>query len=156
LMKQDQMSMAASVESRVPFLDSPFVEYVATIPGRHKLDGWKTKAVLRKAIKDVVPPEILGRRKMGFPVPMGSWLAGDYSPILDDFVLGARARERGLFNQDYLRQMVAEHRNGDRDHASRLWSLINLEIWQRVFIDGESPREVLSETSSQVNLRAVA
>jgi asparagine synthase (glutamine-hydrolysing) len=156
LMKQDQMSMAASVESRVPFLDTPFVEYAATIPGRYKLRGWKTKAVLREAVKDVLPPEILGRRKMGFPVPMGRWLAGDYTQLLDDLVLGGRALERGLFDADCLRQLVSEHRNGERDHANHLWSLINLEIWQRVFIDGESPGEVLPATSSQMNLRAVA
>src|SRR6266571_6433348 len=76
LMKQDQMSMAASVESRVPFLDHELVEHVAALPGRLKLRGWQTKAVLRAALRDLVPREILTRRKMGFPVPVGRWLRG--------------------------------------------------------------------------------
>src|SRR5262249_37747329 len=90
LMKQDQMSMAASLESRVPFLDHRFVEYVAAMPARHKLHGWETKAVLRAAVKDVIPKEILTRGKMGFPVPFGRWLRGAYSPLLDELVLGER------------------------------------------------------------------
>ena len=143
LMKQDQMSMAASIESRVPFLDHEFVEYAAAIPGRHKLRGWQTKAVLRAAVANVLPPEILTRRKMGFPVPLGHWLRGRYAGLLDDLVLGGRALERGLFDVAALRHLVDEHRSGAWDHGDRLWMLMNLEIWQRVFLEGEAPEEVL-------------
>src|SRR5207249_4595880 len=87
LMKQDQMSMAASVESRVPFLDHEFVEHVATISARFKLRGWTTKAVLREAVRDVVPRTILTRRKMGFPVPVGRWLRGPSWPLVEELVL---------------------------------------------------------------------
>src|SRR5438445_1140610 len=96
LMKQDQMSMAASVESRVPFLDHEFVEHVAAMPGRFKLRGWQTKAVLRDALRDVVPRPILARKKMGFPVPVGRWLRGPFWPLVQGFVLGPRARRRAL------------------------------------------------------------
>src|SRR2546426_9568174 len=96
LMKQDQMSMAASVESRVPFLDHEFVEHVAAMPGRFKLRGWPTKAVLREALHDVVPPPILRRKKMGFPGPIGRWLRGPFRPIVQETVLGPRARRGGL------------------------------------------------------------
>src|SRR2546426_11336537 len=82
LMKQDQMSMAASVESRVPFLDHVFVEHGAAIPAGFKLRGWETKAVLREALRDLVPRPILTRRKMGFPVPLGRWLRGPLWPVL--------------------------------------------------------------------------
>ena len=143
LMKQDQMSMAASIESRVPFLDHEFVEYAAAIPGRHKLRGWQTKAVLRAAVGDVLPAEILTRGKMGFPVPLGRWLRGRYAGLLDDLVLGGRALERGLFDTAVLRHLVDEHRSGAWDHGDRLWMLMNLEIWQRVFLDGETPEAVL-------------
>lgn len=143
LMKQDQMSMAASIESRVPFLDHEFVEYAAAIPGRHKLRGWQTKAVLRAAVGDVLPPEILTRRKMGFPVPLGRWLRGRYTGLLDDLVLGRRALKRGLFDAASLRHLVDEHRSGAWDHGDRLWMLMNLEIWQRVFLEGEAPEAVL-------------
>src|SRR3989441_550769 len=80
LMKQDQMSMAASIESRVPFLDHEFVEHVVAIPGHFKLRGWQTKAVLRAGLRNLVPPPILARRKMGFPVPVGRWFRGPFCP----------------------------------------------------------------------------
>jgi len=139
LMKQDQMSMAASVESRVPFLDHPFVEHVAALPGRFKLRGWRTKAVLREALRNVVPRTILARGKMGFPVPVGRWLRGPFWPLVREFVLGPRAAGRRLFSADVLRSLAEEHRSGEGEHGDRLWLLINLEIWQRIFIEGEDP-----------------
>jgi asparagine synthase (glutamine-hydrolysing) len=137
LMKQDQMSMAASIESRVPFLDHEFVEHVVTLPGRYKLRGWETKAVLREALRDLVPPQILTRRKMGFPVPVGRWLRGPFWPMVEEFVLGPRALQRGLFEPSFLRHLGDEHRTGRAEHGDRLWLLANLEIWQRIFLDGE-------------------
>src|SRR5437867_282874 len=139
LMKQDQMSMAASIESRVPFLDHKLVEQVTAMPGHVKLTGWRTKAVLRDSLRGLVPREILTRRKMGFPVPLGRWLRGPYWPVVQEFVLGARALERGLFQPTFLRRLAEAHRTGVREHGDRLWLLINLEIWQRIFLDGEDP-----------------
>jgi len=153
LMKQDQMSMAASLESRVPFLDWKLVEFTTRMPEsmklRGKLRGWTTKYVLRQAMKDVLPPEILKRRKIGFPVPLGSWLRGQCGWVIDEYVLSARARERGLFNPDAVQRIVAEHQAG-ADHSYRLWTLINFEIWMRQFIDGEAA------PSSQNNLAVSA
>jgi len=143
LMKQDQMSMAASIESRVPFLDHVFVERVAAMPGRLKLRGWQTKAVMRAAVRDVVPREILTRRKMGFPVPVGRWLRGPFRPLVDELVLGPRALARGLFDPGALRRLAASHRAGAVDHGDRLWLLINLELWQRIFLDGEEPAGIM-------------
>jgi asparagine synthase (glutamine-hydrolysing) len=137
LMKQDQMSMAASIESRVPFLDHEFVEHVAAMPGRFKLRGWQTKAVLRAALQDLVPREILSRRKMGFPVPVGRWFRGPFWPVVREFVLGPRALRRGLFEPSSLTRLAEEHRAGVGEHGDRLWLLVNLEIWQRIFLDGE-------------------
>jgi len=143
LMKQDQMSMAASIESRVPFLDHEFVERVAAMPGRLKLRGWQTKAVLREAVRDVVPREILARRKMGFPVPVGRWLRGPFRPLVDELVLGPRALDRGLFDPGALRRLAGAHRAGAADHGDRLWLLINLELWQRMFLDGEDAAGIM-------------
>jgi len=137
LMKQDQMSMAASVESRVPFLDHEFVEHVVALPGHLKLRGWRTKAVLRAALRNLVPREILTRRKMGFPVPVGRWLRGPFWSIVEEFVLGPRALGRGLFKPPVLQRLAEEHRRGTAEHGDRLWLLANLEIWQRIFLDGE-------------------
>ncbi|HEY4128771.1 MAG TPA: asparagine synthase (glutamine-hydrolyzing) [Gammaproteobacteria bacterium] len=156
LMKQDQMSMAASLESRVPFLDHRFVEYAAAIPGRHKLQGLQTKAVLRAAVKDILPKEILNRGKMGFPVPFGRWLRGRYAPLLDDLVLSPRAQARGLFDPAYVQHLVTEHRSGEWDHGERLWSLINVELWQRIFLEGEAPDAVLDEGLFRSELGSLA
>ncbi len=142
LMKQDQMSMAASVESRVPFLDHEFVEHVVRIPSHFKLRGWRTKAVLRAALRDL-PPAILHRRKMGFPVPVGRWLRGEFWPLVEEFVLGPRALGRGLFKPAILRRLAEEQRSGAGKHGGRLWLLINLEIWQRIVLDGEDPADVM-------------
>jgi asparagine synthase (glutamine-hydrolysing) len=143
LMKQDQMSMAASIESRVPFLDDHVVEHVAALPGRVKLHGWQTKAVLRAAVADLIPPSILARPKMGFPVPVGRWLRDEFRPIVDEFVLGGRALARRFFDRAALQRLVDEHRAGWAPHGDRLWLLVNLEIWHRIFCEGEHPADVM-------------
>jgi asparagine synthase (glutamine-hydrolysing) len=141
LMKQDQMSMAASIESRVPFLDHPLAEWVSTLPQTMKLRGTTTKWILRAAMKGRLPDEILSRRKMGFPVPVGSWLRREWRPIVDELVLGPRAQARGLFDAAAVRGLVAEHQSGI-NHSERLWGLITFETWARVFLDGEAHAEM--------------
>ncbi len=136
LMKQDQMSMAASIESRVPFLDHKLVEFAARLPVRMKLRGLTTKYVLRRAMRNRLPKEILTRGKMGFPVPVGAWLRGRFGHVIDEYVLNTRSIERGIFNPVFVRELVARHRAGD-NHTERLWALINFEIWQRRFFDRE-------------------
>jgi len=143
LMKQDQMSMAASVESRVPFLDHELVEHVTAMPSRFKVRGWQTKVALRRAVRDLVPCEILTRRKMGFPVPIGRWLRGHFWPLVEDLVLGPRALQRGFFDPLGLKRLAMEHRQGLREHGDRLWLLLNLELWQRIFLDGDDPGTAL-------------
>lgn len=137
LMKQDQMSMAASIESRVPFLDHKLVEFTARMPRELKLRRGTTKWVLREAMKGILPPEILNRPKMGFPVPLGDWLRGRFRHIVDEYVISKRALARGIFDPLAVRDLVARQSRGE-DHDERLWALINFEIWQRQFIDGET------------------
>jgi asparagine synthase (glutamine-hydrolysing) len=142
LMKQDQMSMAASIESRVPFLDDDLIGHVPALPAWVKLRGRTTKAVLRAAVGDLVPTEILHRKKMGFPVPIGRWLRGEFWSMVERFVLSPRALDRGLFVTEAVTRLAAEHRRGQVDHGDRLWLLMNLEIWQRVFCDGDDPAQL--------------
>jgi asparagine synthase (glutamine-hydrolysing) len=138
LMKQDQMSMAASIESRVPFLDHKLVEYTARLPERLKVRrGWTTKYILRQSMKHVLPEPILSRKKMGFPVPVGAWFRGPFRHVIDEYVLGARAASRGLFDQPYVRRLAARHQAGE-NHTERLWALVNFEMWLRCFVDGEA------------------
>jgi asparagine synthase (glutamine-hydrolysing) len=136
-MKQDQMSMAASIESRVPFLDHKLVEFSSALPNQLKLRGWTTKYVLREAMKGVLPESILRRGKMGFPTPLGSWFRETFRPMLEEFVTGERVVARGLFRPDFLQRLVQEHVSGTADHTERLWTLVNFEMWQRHFLDGE-------------------
>ena len=136
LMKQDQMSMATSIESRVPFLDHKLVEFTARMPETMKLRGGTTKYVLRESMKGILPEKILSRSKMGFPVPVGSWFRGPYKSVIDEYVLSERALSRGIFAPDFVRKIVALHQAGE-DHAERLWSLLNFEMWLRRFFDTE-------------------
>ncbi len=138
LMKQDQMSMAASIESRVPFLDHKLVEFTARLPEKMKLRGNSTKWILRQAMSGVLPPDILDRPKMGFPVPLGNWLRGPFRNVAEEYLLSQRSLARSLFDEQALRDLIAAHDNGE-DHSSRIFRLINLEIWNRIFVDGETP-----------------
>ena len=137
LMKQDQMSMAASIESRVPFLDHKLVEFTSSLPERLKLRGWTTKYVLRQSMKGVLPETILSRPKMGFPVPVGKWFRGQYRSVVNEYALSGRALDRGIFQEQFVRSLVNRHDAGE-DHSERLWALVNFEMWQRRFIDGET------------------
>jgi asparagine synthase (glutamine-hydrolysing) len=141
LMKQDQMSMAASIESRVPFLDHLLVEFTARIPARYSIQGLSGKHILKLAVQDLLPHSIVHRRKMGFPTPWAYWLAGPQLDDLESLMLEPRTLERGLIERDAVRRLFAEHRAGRRDNGDRIWRLLNLETWQRVFLDGELPTQ---------------
>ena len=137
LMKQDQMSMAASIESRVPFLDHKLVELTAQMPVNMKLRGNETKFLLREAMKGILPGEILTRSKMGFPVPVGNWFRNEFRHVVDEYVLSERSLSRGIFSAEFVREIVKRHNAGE-NHDERLWFLVNFEIWQRRFLDGET------------------
>jgi asparagine synthase (glutamine-hydrolysing) len=141
LMKQDQMSMAASIESRVPFLDHKLVEFSMGLPQRMKLRGLTTKYVLRQSMKGILPDQILKRPKMGFPVPLASWFRGRFRSVIDEYVLSERALSRNIFDESYVRSTVERHQSGRENHSERLWTFINFEMWQRQFIDGEEAGE---------------
>ena len=132
------MSMAASIESRVPFLDHPLTEWVAKLPESMKLRGTTTKWILREAMKNILPAPILSRKKMGFPVPVGTWLRTHWRTLLDEYVTSDRAHSRGIFDPDAVRRIVSEHLSGI-NHSERLWALLTFEVWARIFLDGDAP-----------------
>lgn len=152
LMKQDQMSMATSIESRVPFLDHKLVEFTARMPDSMKLRGGTTKYVLRESMKGVLPEKILTRSKMGFPVPIGSWFRGPYKSVVDEYVLGERALSRGIFAPEFVRKIVSLHQSGE-DHSERLWALVNFEMWLRRFFDREDPQ--ITQIESELSVVSV-
>jgi asparagine synthase (glutamine-hydrolysing) len=143
LMKQDQMSMAASIESRVPFLDHVLVEFTASIPGKYSTKGMTGKCILKSAVADILPDAIVHRQKMGFPTPWAYWLAGPQLDDLERLLLEPRTLGRGLFRAEILKLLFAEHRAGDRDHGNRIWRLLNLELWLRVCVDREPAADVI-------------
>jgi len=155
LMKQDQMSMATSLESRVPFLDHKLVEFTARLPERLKLRGWTTKYILRQSMKGVLPEAILTRPKMGFPVPIATWFRGPYTHLLDEFVLSSRALDRGIFAPDYVKDLVRRHTTGGENHDERLWALVNFEMWQRRFFDGDDNQSAEVLTTREAELAPV-
>jgi asparagine synthase (glutamine-hydrolysing) len=145
LMKQDQMSMAASLESRVPFLDHVLVEQAMKIPVQYLLKGLSGKMILKRSLEDLLPHDILYRKKMGFPTPWSRWLQGDQLNEVEQLLTSERSLARGLFHPEALRTIFAEHRKKQRDHTDRIWRLMNLELWHRVFVDAEMPvRQVAS------------
>jgi asparagine synthase (glutamine-hydrolysing) len=138
LMKQDQMSMAASIESRVPFLDHVLLEFATNIPRRHQLRGLTGKNILKKAMEDLLPHSILYRPKLGFPTPWSGWLAGPQLDAIESTLLEPRSLQRGLFKRAAIELLFKEHRAKHRDHYDRIWRLLNLELWHRVCLEGES------------------
>ena len=142
LMKQDNMSMAASVESRVPFLDHELVEFALRIPPKFKIRGQRGKHVLKKAVGDLLPESILHRRKMGFPTPIRQWLQGPQLDVVQEVITGPRSAERCFFEPQALGRLFDEHRTDHRDHTDRIWRLLNLEHWCRIFLDGEAPAPI--------------
>jgi asparagine synthase (glutamine-hydrolysing) len=121
----------------VPFLDHKLVEFSAALPERMKLRGSTTKYILRQSMKGVLPAAILSRPKMGFPVPVGSWFRGAFRNVIDEYLLGERARSRNIFEPAFVNSLVQRHQQGE-DHSERLWALVNFEMWQRQFLDGET------------------
>jgi asparagine synthase (glutamine-hydrolysing) len=148
LMKQDQMSMATSIESRVPFLDHKLVEFAAALPDSWKLSGLTTKRILREAMRGVLPESILNRPKMGFPVPFGAWVRGRWNSVARDVLLDRRSRERGVVDPVAVERLLIDHAAGRTDGADRLWSLLNLELWYRTFIDGEGVQTLPSAVAT--------
>lgn len=137
LMKQDNMSMAASIESRVPFLDHPLVEFAAGIPSAYSTRKLAGKFILKSAAESLLPKSIIYRKKMGFPTPLRGWLAGAGLDQVEKMLLEPRSLEWGLFKPRALQKLFAEHRAKQRDHYERIWRLMNLEIWRRVFLDSD-------------------
>ena len=138
LMKQDNMSMAASIESRVPFLDHELVEFATRIPREVQLKGLAGKHILKKATEDLLPHSILYRPKLGFPTPWSGWLAGPRLDSIEKLLLEPRSLQRGYFKRDAIVRLFAEHRAKYRDNYDRIWRLLNLELWHRVCIEGDS------------------
>ena len=136
LVKADKMTMASSVELRVPFLDHRLVELGLSLPSALRIRRWSTKRLLRRALAPLLPPELVGRRKMGFPVPLAALFRGALGDHAGELFADRATRERGWFAPGTQQRLLAEHRQGHADHHRLLWQLLVLEQWHRELIDG--------------------
>lgn len=129
--------MAASIESRVPFLDHVLVEWAMQVPASVQIHGMAGKRILKKAMQGLLPNEILYRPKLGFPTPWSGWLAGPQLDDIEQLLLEPRSVERGFFKKSAIETILREHRAKYRDHYDRIWRLLNLELWHRACLEGE-------------------
>jgi len=133
LERGDRMTMAASIESRVPFLDHELAGFVSKLPDRYRVKGLKTKWVLREAGKSLIPAQILNRPKVGFRVPVNRWFQGPMKEYLRGHLQGAESKTRGYYDPQVLDRVVGDHVDGRHNHEKLLWALLNLEIWHRQY-----------------------
>ena len=153
LMKADKMSMAASVEARIPLLDHKLIEYSATIPSSCKIKPFQAKYLLKRAYKDFLPEPILKRRKVGFRVPTGVWFRQGQRRLMAQLLLSERARSRGYLNNACVARLLHDHLEGKTNYELQLFILASLELWFRIFIDG--PRLGPAELSVEALLEDV-
>ncbi len=133
LTKVDRMSMAVSLEARVPVLDHKIVEFAFRLPAHLRLKGRTTKYLLKKAVAPLLPPQILAKKKQGFSIPIKNWLTGELRPLMTDLLDAGRVRRRGWFEPAEVRKLVDEHLAGRENHSHRLWSMMVFELWQQRF-----------------------
>src|SRR5262249_48904912 len=134
LTKVDRMSMAVSLEARVPLLDHELIEFVCTrIPASMKMNGLQTKHIFKRAVRDLVPAEILDRPKQGFGIPIDQWINQQLRDRVRGTLTEPSTMQRGYIEPSYVKLLIDEHQRGRRDHATELWTLFMLELWHRKF-----------------------
>jgi asparagine synthase (glutamine-hydrolysing) len=147
LTKVDRASMAVSLEVRAPFLDPRVAEFAASLPCNYKLRGQKTKYILKKAVKEMLPPFVTRRPKKGFGVPVAEWLKEKLRPLARDLLSPARVRRAGVFNANYVARLQDEHERGIANHRKLLWTLLMFELWHESFV--ETPRRIETSVGSR-------
>ncbi len=145
LLLTDKMSMAVSLECRVPLLDHELVEAAAAIPGELKMKGGRLKHLMKAALARDLPSDILHRAKRGFGTPMGAWLKKELAPVVRELLSPAVVRRRGLFRADAVAALLDDHAAARSDGTDALLALLNLEVWSRIYLDGRSPGDVADE-----------
>ncbi|HKG47704.1 MAG TPA: asparagine synthase (glutamine-hydrolyzing) [Pyrinomonadaceae bacterium] len=147
LTKVDRASMAVSLEVRAPFLDPRVAQFAASLPSSYKLRGQKTKYILKKAVKEMLPPFVTRRGKKGFGVPVAEWLKEKLRPLARDLLSPERVRRAGVFNPNYVARLQDEHERGIANHRKLLWTLLMFELWHESFV--ETPRRIETSVGSR-------
>ena len=154
LLKADKMTMANSIELRVPFLDHKVLEFAASLPGSYKVRGFTTKFILKKLLNGRVPSEILKRKKVGFPVPYNTWLRTDLKPWIRDLLLDSETLSRGYFDKDCIEHLLSENDVYGGTHSKEIFSLAVLELWHREFVGNN--HSVAPQNSHDSGIRLTA
>ena len=147
LMKQDQMSMACSLESRVPFLDHPFVEFAASVPPELKIRNGERKYIFKKAVEDLLPHDIVYRKKMGFPTPLRSWLLEDRAAPLYAMLRAPDGLIAEHLDMDAVDALLTRHQSGVEDATDRIWRLLNLQLWGDAFLSGKRHENLVGQSA---------
>ncbi len=135
LARGDKLTMAHSLEARVPFLDHEMVEFAAALPPSLKVRGWTRKYLLRRIAEARLPASIISRPKKGFETPLSRWLRTELQPFVRELLSPDRVRRRGLFNEAYVARILDDHRSGNGDYGGEIWSLASVELWYRSWLD---------------------
>jgi asparagine synthase (glutamine-hydrolysing) len=139
LMRVDKMTMATSVEARVPFLDHRLVELAMGLPREMKYRDGQTKYILKRALEGIVPERVIKRKKRGFGAPINEWMLGRLGSFVESSLLNSSLRRRELFDYDFIKRMLREHKGGKINYSFFLWSLLNLSLWYDHWIEGRAP-----------------
>ena len=133
LERGDSMTMAASIEARMPFVDHELVEYVSRLPDDFRVRGLETKWILREAMKQILPAPSLERKKIGFRVPVSEWFRGSMRNYLSESLTGVGSLTRDFYHRPVLDRILDEHMRGRQNHEKQIWSMLSLETWMRAF-----------------------
>ncbi len=137
LMRVDKVSMATSVEARVPFLDHRLVEYSMTIPQQFKIKDGEPKYILKKAVEGIVPNNIIYRKKQGFAAPVNEWLRNEWSGFAESNILDSTLVQQNVLRKDFIKSMIDSHRQRKTDAGQNIWNLLNLVLWHKYWIEGK-------------------
>jgi len=148
LVKGDRMSMGAGIEARVPFLDHKLVEFAARLPQNLKVSGLNSKIVLKRLAERYIPQETIYRRKVGFTVPLTRWFVGPWRGLISDVLLSDRCLDRGYYDADVVRGIVADHLQGRVDREQGIWLMLVLEIWHRLFVDDDGSEAAVARVKA--------
>src|ERR1051326_7769923 len=145
----DRMSMANSLEVRAPFTDYRLFEFAMQVPQRMKVRNMTTKWITRQAMRDVLPQEVLAKKKMGFNPPLPQWINGELRPVIQQFLSPAAIERRGIFRPDAVQKLLRDHEEDRRDNALKIWALLMIEVWQRMYFDKQPEESVLESVVGQ-------
>src|SRR5438270_674210 len=151
----DRMSMANSLEVRAPFTDYRLLEFALQVPQDMKVRRMTTKWITRQALRDVLPKEILEKKKMGFNPPLPQWINGELKPMIRQFLSPKAVESRGIFRPEAVQALVRDHEENRRDNALKIWALLMIEVWQRMYFDGQAEDAVLEATLGEIKRKPV-